>query len=134
MDTQEKIARLKFLFQASGKKSLSDTEATGLIRSIDKMQILATLITYGVGLAVYFTAGAVAGSLLGLSGLHAGAAFVVIRLALNYSPTLENQIAKVNIEKKAIGGAIANAPTDPAILSELLGQSQFGNPDNTPKA
>lgn len=135
MNTQEKIERLKAMFGMYGKKALTDAEATELIAKIDRRNLISTVISYGIGFALYLTAGTAAGALLGLPNpLAGGLAFLIIRLALNYSPPRENLKVQVSLERKAIGDAIANAPTDPAILSELLGSSQFGNPDNTPKA
>lgn len=133
MNQEEKLEKLKYLFAISGKKFPGDAEAGKLIARIDRLGLIATIITHGIGVAIYFTAGALAGLLLGLNPLAAGGAFLLVRLALNYSPTNEEINAKVNNEKRIISQAILDAPTDPAILAELLGQAQY-NSENAPKA
>lgn len=130
---EEKLEKLKMFFAMSGKKFPGVPEAEKLIAKLDRMGLVSTLVAYGLGLAIYGAAGAIAGGLLHLNPLAAGAAFVIIRLALNYSPREEEVIAKITTEKRLITQAINDAPTDPAILSQILGQANYDS-DNAPKA
>lgn len=130
---ENKIEKLKYLFSMAGKKCQNDTELAALAKRIDRLGLYSTILTHGVAFLIYGFAGAIAGSLLGLDPVRAAGAFLLVRLALNYSPTYEDSVTKIAAERKVLTEALKGAPTDPALLSELLGTSKY-NPENTPKA
>lgn len=135
MNNEEKLDKLKYMFALAGKKFPGDEAAIAMIKRLDRMGLVSQVMAHVLAVAIYGAAGCLAAKVLGLpNALGGGLAFIVIRLALNFSPTAEDAHTKVQLERKILGKALADAPTDPAILAELLGNSQFGNPDHTPKA
>lgn len=124
------------VFYVAGKTLPTQVEMDKIVNEQRRQMRRLSLVVNATSILVTLAAGAVVGALLNGSILGTAGAFLVVRMALNYSPTEELRKGVESINRTVVGEALKKAPMDPEVeaIYKSMKQEAAERDRNMPQA